>query len=49
MEQRHIEDKKIKLLRNVDHFACLMRPIGMARRAEFKFPVRGPAFGTGPA
>jgi ribosomal protein L30 len=48
MEQRYIEDNKIKLLRNVDHFACLIRPIGRARRTDFAFPVRGPAFGAAP-
>jgi hypothetical protein len=49
MEQRHIQDNQVKLLRDVDHFACLIRPIGRARRTEFKFPVKGPPFGAAPA
>jgi len=48
MEQRDIEQKGTTLLRNVDHVACLMRPIEQARKQEFTFPVRGPAFGALP-
>lgn len=45
MEKHHIERKKIKLLRNVDHFAFLKRPIEEARPQELAFPIRGPSFG----
>jgi ribosomal protein L30 len=48
MEKHHIEDEGLKLLRNVDHFACLMRPIERARIQKFTFPVRGPKFGAVP-
>lgn len=45
MEQHHIDQKKITLVRNVDHFAWLKRLFEQARHAEFAFPVRGPTFG----
>jgi large subunit ribosomal protein L30 len=42
MEQHNIEHKKIKLLRNIDHFAWLRRHIERPQREEFHFPIRGP-------
>jgi hypothetical protein len=45
MEQHHIDTKGIELLRNVDHFAFLRRPIEEAAKQHFTFPVRGSAFG----
>lgn len=42
MEQHHIKQKKIKLLRNIDHFAFLRRNIEKPQKEEFHFPVRGP-------
>lgn len=42
MEQHNIQEKKIKLLRNIDHFAFLRRPIEIPRKEEFHFPIRGP-------
>jgi hypothetical protein len=45
MEGHNIEVKKIKLLRNVDNFAFLKRPIEEACRQELAYPVRGPSFG----
>ena len=45
MEKNHIEKKEIILLRNVDHFAFLQRPIEEAEAQELHFPVRGPLFG----
>ena len=42
MEQHHIKQKKIKLLRNIDHFAFLRRHIEKPQKEEFHFPVRGP-------
>jgi hypothetical protein len=48
MEQHDIEKKGVQLLRNVDHFACLRRPIEQARAEKFTYPVRGPQFGMAP-
>jgi ribosomal protein L30 len=42
MEQHHIEEKGLELLRNIDHFACLRRHIERPEMEEFRFPVRGP-------
>lgn len=42
MEQHNIEQKKIRLLRNIDHFAWLRRHIERPQREEFHFPIRGP-------
>jgi large subunit ribosomal protein L30 len=42
MEQHHIKKKKIKLLRNIGHFAFLRRHIEKPEKEEFHFPVRGP-------
>jgi large subunit ribosomal protein L30 len=42
MEQHAIKEKKIKLLRNIDHFAWLRRHIEKPQKEEFHFPVRGP-------
>lgn len=44
MEQHAIKKKKIKLLRNIDHFAYLRRHTEKPQREEFHFPVRGPRF-----
>jgi hypothetical protein len=46
MQQHDIKEKNIKLLRNVDHFAFLQRPIESAQKQEFYFPIRGPRFGA---
>jgi large subunit ribosomal protein L30 len=46
MQQHDIEEKKINLLRNVDHFAFLQRPIELAQKQGFYFSVRGPKFGA---
>ena len=45
MEQHHVEQEKLKLLRNVDNFGCLVRPMEMAEKTSFVWPVRGPSFG----
>lgn len=45
MEQHHIETEKLLLLRNVDNFGCLRRPMEQAPITEFVWPVRGPSFG----
>jgi hypothetical protein len=45
MEQHHIEHEKLELLRNVDNFGCLVRPMEMAEKTGFVWPVRGPSFG----
>lgn len=42
MEQHAIKRKKIKLLRNIDHFAYVRRHIEKPQKEEFHFPVRGP-------
>ena len=42
MEQHHIKEKKIKLLRNIGHFAFLRRHIEKPEKEEFHFPIRGP-------
>lgn len=44
MQQKSIEEKKLKVLRNVDNFAFLERPTQMATKSAFYFPVRGPVF-----
>jgi hypothetical protein len=44
MEQHHIEKKGLKLLRNIDHFACLRRHIEKPQPEEFHPSVRGPRF-----
>lgn len=42
MEQHYIKEKKINLLRNIDHFAYLRRHIEVPQMEEFHFPIRGP-------
>ena len=44
MEKHHIKNKKIKLLRNIDHFAFLRRHVERPKREKFHFPIRGPRF-----
>jgi hypothetical protein len=44
MEQHAIKQKKIKLLRNIDHFAYLRRHAEKPQKEEFHFPIRGPRF-----
>jgi large subunit ribosomal protein L30 len=41
MEQHHIEQKKIQLQRNIDHFAWMRRHIEKPKMVEFHFPIRG--------
>jgi large subunit ribosomal protein L30 len=41
MEQHTIKEKKITLLRNIDHFAWLRRHIEVPQMKEFHFPIRG--------
>jgi hypothetical protein len=45
MEKHHIDMEKLDLLRNVDHFGCIRRPMEQAAIAEFVLSVRGPSFG----
>jgi hypothetical protein len=45
MEKHDMEQRKIELLRNVEHFAWLRRPIEQAPMQDIYFPVRGPSFG----
>lgn len=42
MELHHLKTNGIALKRNIDHFAYLKRPFNLARRTDFKWPVRGP-------
>ena len=42
MEQHAIKEKKIKLIRNIDHFAYLRRHTEKPQKEEFHFPIRGP-------
>ncbi len=42
MEQHHIKEEKIKLRRNIGHFAFLRRRIEKPETEEFHFPIRGP-------
>jgi hypothetical protein len=44
MEQHAIKRKKIKLLRNIDHFGYLRRHTEKPQKEEFHFPIRGPRF-----
>ena len=44
MEQHHIAEKQIKLLRNIDRFACLQRALTSVERQVFTMPVKGPPF-----
>jgi large subunit ribosomal protein L30 len=44
MEQHHIAENGLKLLRNIDHFAWLRRHIEKPQLEEFHFPIRGPRF-----
>jgi large subunit ribosomal protein L30 len=44
MEQHTIKQKKIKLLRNIDHFGHLRRHTEKPQKEEFHFPIRGPRF-----
>jgi hypothetical protein len=45
MEKHEMERKGIKLLNNIDHFACLRRPMEQAGMQDIYYPVRGPSFG----
>jgi hypothetical protein len=45
MEDDHIKKEKLQIVRNVDNFGCLVRPIEQAAKACFVWPVRGPSFG----
>jgi hypothetical protein len=45
MEDHHVREKGIEILRNVDNFGCLVRPMEQAARTSFVWPVRGPSFG----
>ncbi len=45
MEKHHIENENIQLLRNVDNFGCIRRPMEQASILDFVYPVRGPSFG----
>ena len=45
MEADHIKEKGLQLLRNVDNFGCLVRPMEQAAKTCFVWPVRGPSFG----
>jgi ribosomal protein L30 len=42
MEQHNIKEKKIKLLRNIDHFGYLRRHIEVPKMEKFHFPIQGP-------
>lgn len=44
MEAHHIKQNNVVLSRTIDHFAFLKRPAYVAKRTEFRFPVRGPRF-----
>jgi ribosomal protein L30 len=44
MEQHAIKEKKIHLMRNIDHFAYLRRHIEVPKMEEFHFPIRGPRY-----
>jgi hypothetical protein len=45
MEKHHMDQTKLKLLRNVDNFACLRRAMEQAPMQDIYYPVRGPSFG----
>lgn len=45
MEKHHIEAEKLQILRNVDNFGCIKRPMEQAPITEFIWPVCGPSFG----
>ena len=45
MEQHSIQERAIVLLRNINHFAFLKRPIELPQHTDFQFGVRGPRFG----
>jgi len=45
MEQDDMERRRIKLLRNVDYFACLRRPLDQAPMQDIHWPIRGPSSG----
>ena len=45
MEQHHINSEGLVLLRNVDHFAFIQRPVELPDLTELNFPIRGPRFG----
>src|SRR5260370_37794785 len=45
MEKHEMERKGIKLLNNIDHFACLRRAMEQAGMQGIYYPVRGPSFG----
>ena len=46
MQKDYIEKNEITVLRNVDGFAFLDRPIELAKKHTFYFPIRGPRFGA---
>jgi hypothetical protein len=42
MEAYSIEQKRIEVARNIDHFAFLRRHVEVPAMEEFHYPVRGP-------
>ena len=44
MERHHIAKKQIKLLRNIDHFACLQPAVTSVELQAFTMPVKGHPF-----
>ncbi|WP_236840922.1 hypothetical protein [Bradyrhizobium sp. CCGE-LA001] len=46
MQRDYVEKRKLNLLRNVDGFAFLDRPIESATKRAFHFPIKGPRFGA---
>jgi len=45
MEKHEMERRGVKLIGNIDHFACLRRSVERARMEDLYYPVRGPSFG----
>jgi hypothetical protein len=45
MEDDCIKTEDLNILRNVDNFACLVRPFEQAAKTCFIWPIRGPSFG----
>jgi hypothetical protein len=45
MEKHHIDHARLAILRNVDNFGCIKRPMHQGSISEFVWPVRGPSFG----
>ena len=46
MEQHYIQERGVVLLRNIDHFCYLKRPIELPQHTEFRSRVRGPRLGA---